>query len=101
MNDHAKPLLESDLDPDPLRQFERWFVEAGNVSRAPEATAVATATASGVPSVRMVLLKRFDETGFVFDSPAELHDTLAQSLAAIAVNLARLEKLSPNQSPVR
>ena len=66
MNDHAKPLLESDLDPDPLRQFERWFVEAGNVSRAPEATAIATATASGVPSVRMVLLKRFDGTGFVF-----------------------------------
>jgi pyridoxamine 5'-phosphate oxidase len=63
---HAKPLLERDLDPDPLRQFERWFAEARDVSRAPEATALATATADGVPSLRMVLLKRFDEDGFVF-----------------------------------
>jgi len=63
---HDRPLREEDLDPDPLRQFERWFREAAEVVRAPEAAAVATATPDGAPSARMVLLKRFDERGFVF-----------------------------------
>ena len=58
---------ERDLDPDPLRQFERWFDEAreGGVD-VPEAMALATATAEGKPSVRMVLLKGADERGFAF-----------------------------------
>ena len=68
MNECARPLLESDLDPDPLRQFEAWFREAAGVVRAPEAMAVATASEDAVPSVRMVLLKSFDEGGFVFFS---------------------------------
>ena len=71
MVEHAQPLLEQDVDADPLRQFERWFAEAGGVSRAPEATALATASSDGAPSVRMVLLKRFDETGFVFHTNYE------------------------------
>ena len=61
-----RPLCRDDLDPDPLRQFVNWFEEAAGVVRAPEATALATADASGAPSVRMVLLKRFDEHGLVF-----------------------------------
>jgi pyridoxamine 5'-phosphate oxidase len=52
------------MDSDPLRQFEAWFAQAGGA--APEAMAVATATPDGAPSVRMVLLKGFDERGFVF-----------------------------------
>jgi pyridoxamine 5'-phosphate oxidase len=52
------------MDSDPLRQFEVWFAQADGP--APEAMAVATSTADGVPSVRMVLMKRFDERGFVF-----------------------------------
>jgi pyridoxamine 5'-phosphate oxidase len=71
VDEHAKPLLERDLDPDPLRQFGRWFDEAAAVSRAPEAAALATATPAGAPSVRMVLLKRFDEQGFVFHTNYE------------------------------
>jgi pyridoxamine 5'-phosphate oxidase len=67
----APPLLESDLDPDPLRQFARWFAEAAEVLPMPEAMAVATATADGVPSVRMVLLKRWDADGFVFHTNYE------------------------------
>lgn len=59
-------MLEADLDPDPLGQFARWFDEAGAAVRAPEAVAVATATPDGAPSVRMVLLKSFDERGFAF-----------------------------------
>jgi pyridoxamine 5'-phosphate oxidase len=57
---------ERDVDPDPLRQLARWFEEARAVVRAPEAMALATADASGAPSVRMVLLKGFDESGLVF-----------------------------------
>src|ERR671925_113492 len=60
-------LDEAEVDPDPLRQFSRWFEEAGEAGiRAPEAMAAATATRDGRPSVRMVLLKGFDERGFVF-----------------------------------
>ena len=62
-----RPLDETAVDPDPLRQFGRWFEEAGEAGiRAPEAMAAATATRDGRPSVRMVLLKGFDERGFVF-----------------------------------
>ena len=62
-----RPLDESAIDPDPVRQFGRWFEEAGEAGiRAPEAMAAATATRDGRPSVRMVLLKGFDARGFVF-----------------------------------
>jgi pyridoxamine 5'-phosphate oxidase len=62
-----RPLDESDLDRDPLRQFAVWFEEAGAAGmRAPEAMALATAAADRHPSVRMVLLKSFDERGFIF-----------------------------------
>jgi pyridoxamine 5'-phosphate oxidase len=58
---------ERDLDPEPLRQFEQWFAEAREAGlAAPEAMALATATAGGRPSVRMVLLKGADERGFDF-----------------------------------
>lgn len=61
------PLREEDVDPDPLRQFERWFGEAREAGLSqPEAVALATATRDGAPSVRMVLLKHADPAGFVF-----------------------------------
>jgi pyridoxamine 5'-phosphate oxidase len=66
MDDNSLPLLESDVDPDPFAQFERWFIDASGVVANPEAMAVASADASGQPSVRMVLLKHWDEDGFVF-----------------------------------
>ena len=66
MDERAWPFLESDLDADPLRQFERWFEEARAVTPLTEAMALASATADGTPSVRMVLLKRWDEHGLVF-----------------------------------
>ena len=61
-------LRRSDLAADPLEQFRRWYAEAGATLEVPEATALATATPQGAPSVRMVLLKRFDERGLVFHS---------------------------------
>jgi pyridoxamine 5'-phosphate oxidase len=68
----ARPLNESDLDGDPFAQFGRWFEEAQQAG-APlaEAMALATATASGRPSVRMVLLKGVNAGGFVFYSDYE------------------------------
>jgi pyridoxamine 5'-phosphate oxidase len=60
-------LAPTDLDPDPLRQFERWHEEAGGL----DAVALATASEQGAPSVRMVLLKGADERGFVFHSSYE------------------------------
>jgi pyridoxamine 5'-phosphate oxidase len=64
--DHSHPLREEDADADPLRQFTAWFDEARAAGiHAPEAVALATASAGGLPSVRMVLLKHYDERGFV------------------------------------
>jgi pyridoxamine 5'-phosphate oxidase len=59
-------LREEDVDPDPLRQFGVWFQEASAAIPAPEAMALATATATGRPSLRMVLMKEYDERGFAF-----------------------------------
>ena len=59
-------LRRRDLDADPLRQFERWWADASSVQDVPERMAVATADADGSPSLRMVLLKSFDERGLVF-----------------------------------
>jgi len=60
-------LVEENVDPDPILQFTRWFRQAEDVvKRLPNAMALATATNDGKPSVRMVLLKGFDQDGFVF-----------------------------------
>jgi hypothetical protein len=62
----ARPLSEGDLDVDPIVQFSAWFDEAAGVLEQPEAIALASADGDGVPSVRMVLLKAWDDRGFVF-----------------------------------
>jgi pyridoxamine 5'-phosphate oxidase len=52
---------------DPINQFENWFEEAKKSETSlPEAMSVATVSADGQPSSRMVLLKSFDKEGFVF-----------------------------------
>ena len=58
---------EADADPDPIEQFRRWFDEvlAANLHE-PNAMTLATATLDGRPSARVVLLKGYDERGFVF-----------------------------------
>lgn len=61
-------LRRADLASDPLEQFRRWFAEATDALEMPQAMALATATPGGAPSVRMVLLKGFDERGLVFYS---------------------------------
>ena len=60
-------LKESDTHPNPIEQFRTWFDEAlaANLHE-PNAITLATSTPHGRPSVRVVLLKGFDERGFVF-----------------------------------
>jgi pyridoxamine 5'-phosphate oxidase len=60
-------LSEEDLAPGPFQQFELWFEQAlaGNMLE-PNAMSLATVSPEGQPSVRTVLLKYFDEEGFVF-----------------------------------
>ena len=66
--DYKKGALDDEhADADPIAQFGRWWDEALN-SQLPEVNAMtlATADAGGVPSARVVLLKGYDERGFVF-----------------------------------
>jgi pyridoxamine 5'-phosphate oxidase len=62
------PILSEDtVEDDPIAQFAKWFEEARAVEKPhPHAMALSTATASGRPSLRMVLMKDFDARGFVF-----------------------------------
>ena len=63
----AQGLRRRDLDPDPIKQFSNWFtaaIEAG--IRDVNAMTIATAGRDGKPSGRVVLLKGFDQDGFVF-----------------------------------
>jgi pyridoxamine 5'-phosphate oxidase len=73
--DHRLQLLTpSDLDAalEPFSLFRDWFAEAARTERNdPEAMALATADASGLPDARMVLLKEWSEEGFVFYTNAE------------------------------
>jgi pyridoxamine 5'-phosphate oxidase len=61
----VQSLIESNLNPDPFEQFAAWFDDAAHLPE-PNAMTLATATADGRPSARMVLLKGFDRHGFVF-----------------------------------
>ncbi|OKK16872.1 pyridoxamine 5'-phosphate oxidase [Streptomyces sp. CB00455] len=60
-------VAEESLAADPMRQFARWFQQAADAHVfEPNAMIVSTATPDGRPSSRTVLLKQFDEGGFVF-----------------------------------
>jgi pyridoxamine 5'-phosphate oxidase len=60
-------LFEEEADPDPIAQFKTWYNDAAQSSGSdPNVMALATATAEGRPSVRMVLLRGFDARGFQF-----------------------------------
>jgi pyridoxamine 5'-phosphate oxidase len=58
---------DKDLDSDPIVQFEKWFEEAvRNKVLEPNAMHLSTCTSDGKPSGRVMLLKGFDDSGFVF-----------------------------------
>ena len=62
-----KTLSEGSIDPNPIAQFDKWWQEAvaSNIDEL-NAMTLATASADGIPSARIVLLKGFSEKGFVF-----------------------------------
>ncbi len=69
-----EPLTPSDLDAvsEPFSLFRDWFAEAARTEvNDPEAMALTTVDAAGLPDARMVLLKEWSEDGFVFYTNAE------------------------------
>ena len=74
-------LNDTDLDPNPVIQFSRWFEDArAAIKDLPEGMILATSNHEGEVSARAVLLKEFDERGFVFYTNynsrkgAQIHD---------------------------
>jgi pyridoxamine 5'-phosphate oxidase len=62
-----KTLTKSAVDNNPIKQFAKWYkVILKSGIKEPTAMSIATATKKGVPSVRTVLLKGYDENGFLF-----------------------------------
>ena len=59
-------LTKEQLNSNPFLQFEAWFEEANDAEPIPNAMSLATVGKSGTPMLRTVLLKLFDENGFVF-----------------------------------
>ena len=61
-------LLENQIPEDPINLFHKWFYEAEDLNAADEVNAMTVATIGldGFPKSRVVLLKKFDEKGFVF-----------------------------------
>lgn len=63
----TQSLLETDVAADPITQFSAWWQQAVNSSiDEVNAMTLATASADGLPSARIVLLKGFNEKGFIF-----------------------------------
>jgi pyridoxamine 5'-phosphate oxidase len=63
----ASTLIESQISPNPIKQFETWFNDAVKAEvYEPNAMTLATSTINGRPSARVLLLKGFDANGFSF-----------------------------------
>jgi pyridoxamine 5'-phosphate oxidase len=90
-----KTLDESDVHPDPLAQFNRWFEEATQSGLLePSAMNLATVGATGRPSSRIVLLKGMDH-GFLFFTNYESRkgeELLANPFAALTFHWTELER---------
>jgi pyridoxamine 5'-phosphate oxidase len=89
-------LAEADVDADPVVQFGRWFEQAEHAGLfEPNAMTLATTTPDGRPSARMVLLRGFDERGFVFYSNYDSRkgaELAANPLAALVFWWGELER---------
>ena len=91
----AQALDERTIERDPIKLFQAWFDEAVAARLPlPEAMTLATATATGKPSARMVLLKQVDQNGFVFYTnyhSAKAHELDENPQAALVFYWATLE----------
>jgi len=92
----VRGLTDEEAGSDPFALFDRWYREAREAGLyLPESMALATATADGRPSVRQVLLKAFDERGFVFytNYDSRKGDEIAENpRAALAVHWPILQR---------
>ena len=63
----SETLLETDVAATPIQQFQKWWNQViASDTLEPNAMTLCTASADGLPAARIVLLKGFDENGFVF-----------------------------------
>ena len=89
-------LDERSIDRDPIKQFHLWFDSAVAAQLPlPEAMSLATVTSDGKPTSRMVLLKSFDNNGFVFYTnyrSAKARELEANPNAALTFFWPQLEK---------
>jgi len=89
-------LNETDVDADPIRQFQSWFDQALAAGLAePNAMTVATATPAGRPSARTLLIKGVDARGFVFFTNYESRksqELAGNPYAALVFYWAELER---------
>src|SRR5262249_10949408 len=89
-------LREQDCDPDPIRQFTAWFQAAQQANLTePNAATLATCTPAGRPSARIVLLKQYDERGFVIFTnyhSRKGRELEANPFAALCLFWAELER---------
>ena len=97
-------LREADVDPDPLIQFDAWFTDARTATgHEPNAMTVATATADGVPSARILLLKEYDPRGFTFFTQYDSdkgRDLATNPIAALLFYWPELERQVRISGPV-
>ncbi|HEY2528309.1 MAG TPA: pyridoxamine 5'-phosphate oxidase [Xanthobacteraceae bacterium] len=96
--EHPTGLTASDFTEadEPVRLFAAWFAEAKRTEPVnPDAMALATVGADGLPNVRMVLLKGFDQRGFVFYTNADSvkgHELAAAPRAALTFYWKALQR---------
>jgi pyridoxamine 5'-phosphate oxidase len=92
----SRALTEADAHDDPIEQFSLWFGEALKSELLDvNAMTLATASAGGGPAARIVLLKGFDETGFIFFTnyeSAKARDLEANPRACLLLFWPELER---------
>ncbi len=100
----VRGLTEEEAGADPIALFDRWYLEAREAGLyLPESMALATSTAGGRPSVRQVLLKAFDDRGFVFYTNYESRkgaEITENPVAALAVHWPILQRQVRINGPV-
>lgn len=101
----ARGLPDAARDRDPLELLEEWYEAARSAGiLLPEAFSLATATATGIPSVRMILVKGFDERGIVFYTnygSRKARELDENPVAAICFHWAVLQRQARVEGTVR
>ena len=92
----SEKLSKKDVDKDPIKQFGKWFEEAmGSGIHEPNAMTLATTSIDRKPSARIVLLKGYDERGFMFYTnylSAKGKEMSKNPVVAVVFHWAELER---------